>query len=161
MACWRSRWTRSASISKWHRRARSCRTSCRWRRRMHRQWGIVRGEELDARLLAQRVGRGGVASAVAAQTSLKRNLGRPRHGFAAFVSFLPTPGQNLCSAMASNRRRAEVSRARSARPPNSSWWGLGARRQTSGAWRPAQQAAAVQLSRVCRRLYATSPHWPV
>jgi hypothetical protein len=30
---------------------------------MHRRWGIVRGEGLDARLLEQRVDRGGVAAA--------------------------------------------------------------------------------------------------
>ena len=64
-------------------------------------------------------------------------------------------------AMASNRRPAEVSRARSARPPNSSWWGSGARRQTSGACRPAQRAASVQRSPACRRSYGTSRHWPV
>jgi hypothetical protein len=55
---------------------------------MHRRWGIVRGEGLDARLLEQRVGRGGVATAATAQTSLNRNLGQPRHGFAALVSFV-------------------------------------------------------------------------
>jgi len=64
---------------------------------MHRRWGIVRGEGLDARLLEQRLGRGGVASAVAAQTSLKRNLGQPRHGFAALVLFV---GSGHCAARA-------------------------------------------------------------
>ena len=63
-------------------------------------------------------------------------------------------------ATASDRRPAEVCRARSARLANSSWWGSGARRQTSGAWPPVRRAAALHLSPACRRSCGTSPHRP-
>jgi hypothetical protein len=43
---------------------------------------------LDARLIEQRAGRGGVAGAVAAQNWPEEESGTPRHGFAALVSFV-------------------------------------------------------------------------
>jgi hypothetical protein len=54
---------------------------------------------------------------------------RPFRHEANFALIVPQCAHvQRADAMASNRRPAEVSRARSARPPNSSWWGSGARR---------------------------------